>query len=172
MTGILKRFRRERSGVAAIEFAILAPIVLVLVFSILEAGWIMTQSIMLDRAVSRGSRALQVASSNFTYEDLKKKVCDEAIILTNCVKLIRLEFTPISKPSDFPESDTSCVDRSLNIDPVTTYRGGQRSQIVFVRACYVVDPVFPGLGYGLALPKDNTGGVRLTSRFAFVNEPG
>jgi len=55
---------------------------------------------------------------------------------------------------------------------VTTYTGGQRSQIVFARACYVVDPLVPGLGYGLALPKDSTGGVRLTSRFAFVNEPG
>jgi len=94
---------------------------------------------------------------------------DEAIILTNCIKSIRIEFTPISKSTDFPTSETSCVDRSVNIDPVTTYTGGQRSQIVFARACYVVDPLVPGLGYGLALPKDSTGGVRLTSRFAFVS---
>ena len=91
---------------------------------------------------------------------------DEAIILTNCLKSIRIEFTPISKSTDFPTSETSCVDRSVNIDPVTTYTGGQRSQIVFARACYVVDPLVPGLGYGLALPKDNTGGVRLTSRIS------
>jgi len=172
MTRILNRLRRDRGGAAGIEFAILAPIVFSLVFSTFEAGWIMTQSIMLDRAVSRGSRALQVAGSNFTYDDFKKKVCDEAIILTNCLKSIRIEFTPISKSTDFPTTETSCVDRSVNIDPVTTYTGGQRSQIVFARACYVVDPIVPGLGYGLALPKDSTGGVRLTSRFAFVNEPG
>lgn len=172
MTGILRRFRHDRHGAAAIEFAILAPIVFGLVFSTFEAGWIMTQSIMLDRAVSRGSRALQVSGANFTYADFKKTVCDEAIILTDCVKSIRIEFTPINKPADFPTSATSCVDRSINIDPVTTYSGGQRSQIVFARACYVVNPIVPGLGFGLALPKDGTGRIHLTSRFAFVNEPG
>lgn len=168
----LRRFGRDRNGTAAIEFAILAPIVFSLIFSTFEAGWIMTQSIMLDRAVSRGSRALQVSGSNFTYADFKQKVCDEAIILRDCVKSIRIEFTPITKAADFPTSSTSCVDRSVNIDPVTTYTGGQRSQIVFARACYVVDPMVPGLGFGLAFPKDSTGGIRLTSRFAFVNEPG
>lgn len=159
-----------RRGTAAIEFAILAPIVFSLVFSTFEAGWIMTQSIMLDRAVSRSSRALQVGGASMSYADFKKKVCDEALILTDCVHSIRIEFTPITKSTDFPTAATPCVDRSVTIDPVTSYNSGNPSQIVFARACFAVDPLTPGLGLGLSFPKDNTGAVRLTSSFAFVNE--
>jgi Flp pilus assembly protein TadG len=165
------RLIRCRRGTAAIEFAILAPIVFSLVFSTFEAGWIMMQSIMLDRAVSRSSRALQVGGTGTTYSDFKKKVCDEAMILTDCIHSIRIEFTPITKSTDFPTSATPCVDRSVTIDPVTTYNSGGPSQIVFARACFDVDPLTPGLGMGLSFPKDNTGAIRLTSSFAFVNEP-
>ncbi|MDM9623819.1 TadE/TadG family type IV pilus assembly protein [Rhizobium sp. S96] len=167
----MRQILSERIGAAAIEFAILAPIVFALVFSIFEAGWIMTQSIMLDRAVSRTSRALQINGAKLTYAQFKAAVCSEAIILSDCVKSIRVEFTPISSATDFPTNATPCVDRSLAIDPVTTYTAGQPSQIIFTRACYVVNPLIPGLGMGLSFPKDATGGIRLTSSFAFVNEP-
>jgi Flp pilus assembly protein TadG len=163
--------RRDRRGVAAIEFALLVPLVLSLLFSVFEAGWIMTQSIMLDRGFSRASRAVQIGGSSMTYAQYKRKVCDEALILSDCETSLRLELTPINSASDFPTTSASCVDRSVAIDPVTTYSSGQTSQLVFARACFVVDPIVPGLGYGLTLPKDSTGAIRLTSSFAFVNEP-
>jgi Flp pilus assembly protein TadG len=162
---------RNKRGTAAIEFAILAPIVFAVIFSIFEAGWIMTQSIMLDRAVSRSARALQINGSKMTYADFKTSVCKDAMVLSDCAKSIRIEFTPVAKAADFPSSGTPCIDRSVAIDPVTTYNAGQPSQIIFTRACYVVDPLVPGLGFGLSFPKDSTGAIRLTSSFAFVNEP-
>lgn len=166
-----RRLFGDSKGAAAIEFAILAPIVFAVIFSIFEAGFIMTQSIMLDRAVSRSSRALQINGAKMSYADFKASVCKEAVILSDCVKSIRIEFTPVSKASDFPTTGTPCVDRSVAIDPVTSYNSGQPSQIIFTRACYVVDPLVPGLGFGLSFPKDNTGAIQLTSSFAFVNEP-
>lgn len=171
LSPLLTRFRRNETGVAAIEFAILLPIVLSLVFSIFEAGWIMTQSVMLDRAVSRTARALQIGDHTITYAQLKKNICAEALILSNCEASIRVEMIPIGSAADFPTTAASCVDRSVKIDPVTTYASGKSSELIFARACYVLDPLVPGLGLGLSLPKDASGGVRLTSSFAFVNEP-
>ena len=167
----LKRLRGDRSGASAIEFALVAPLVFALSFSIAEAGWIMTQSIMLDRAFSKAVRAVQVEGATLSYTDLKARICDEALVLSNCMNSIRLELTPINKSTDFPTASAPCVDRSVPIDPVTTYNSGQRSQVIFARACFVVDPLVPGIGLGLSMPKDATGGIHLNSSFAFVNEP-
>lgn len=170
MTTRLHRHLADNSGSAAVEFALVIPIVLALLFSVFEAGWVMTQSIMLDRGLSRASRAVQIGTGSMTYAQYKKKVCDEALVLANCEKSLRLELTPINTAADFPTSTTPCVDRSVTIDPVTSYQAGQSAQLVFARACFVIDPMVPGLGYGLSVPKDNTGAMRLTSSFAFVNE--
>lgn len=167
----MRKLTSDRSGAAAIEFAILAPLLFCIVFSIMEAGWIMSQSIMLDRGVSKGVRSIQIGSTT-SYAELKQSICEEAILLFDCADSIRLEFTPINGSHDFPTDSTPCVDRTVEIDPVTTYEAGQRSQIMFARACFVVDPMVPGLGFALHFPKDETGGLRLTSSFAFVNEPG
>ncbi len=171
MTGRFRRHLADRSGSAAVEFALLVPLVLSLLFSVFEAGWIMTQSIMLDRGLSRASRAVQIGTTSMNYTQYKQKVCAEAFILADCEKSLRLELTPIDTAADFPTTETPCVDRSVAIDPVTSYEAGKTSQLVFARACFVVDPLTPGIGYGLSVPKDNTGAMRLTSSFAFVNEP-
>lgn len=170
-TRIFTAWRTDRQGAAVIEFALLLPLVLSILFSVFEAGWIMAQSIMLDRGFSRASRAVQIGGTTMTYAQYKQKVCEEAIVLRNCENALRLELTPIDKAADFPTAAAPCVDRSVPIDPVTSYHSGQRSQLLFARACFVVDPLVPGLGYAIALPKDATGAIRLTATFAFVNEP-
>lgn len=163
--------RRDDGGAAAIEFALLAPLTFALLFSVFEAGWIMAQSVMLDRGFSRASRVIQIGRGSMSYAQYKTRICDEALILADCEKSLRLELTPINSPTDFPTAAMTCVDRKVAIDPVKTYTSGQSSQVIFARACFVVDPMVPGLGYGMTLPKDNTGAIRLTSSFAFINEP-
>lgn len=161
----------DRRGTAAIEFAILAPLTFSLVFSTIEAGWIMTQSIMLDRGMSRASRALQLGNkSKLTYADFKKSICKEALVLLDCETTLSVELTPINTSGDFPKTGTPCVNRKTSIDPVTEFKTGVQSQVIFVRACYTVDPLTPGLGLGFSLSKDNDGGLLLLSQFAFANE--
>ena len=168
---ILGRLSRDTEGAAAIEFAILAPITLAIVFSIMESGWIMSQSIMLDRGVSKGVRSIQLGHPT-SYEKLKQDICQESYILSDCTDAVRLEFTPLNTTNDFPSDTTPCRDQNVTIDPVKTFDAGQRSQIMFVRACFVVDPIVPGIGFALHYPKEANGKLRLTSSFAFVNEPG
>ena len=42
---------------------------------------------------------------------------------------------------------------------------------MLIRACAIVDPMFPMTGLGLSLTKDETGGVQLVTVSAFVAEP-
>jgi hypothetical protein len=72
----------------------------------------------------------------------------------------------------FPTGGANCIDRTSDVDPVITFVPGARSEIMFVRACLIVDPIFPGMGLGAQLPVDASGGYAIVVQSAFMNEPG
>ncbi len=55
-------FARDRRGAAAVEFAILAPLFLALVFSILEAGYFFFVSSAVDQATARAARLIRTGA--------------------------------------------------------------------------------------------------------------
>jgi Flp pilus assembly protein TadG len=173
MRRIVRLFLGDRMGAAAVEFALVIPMLLVIVMSTLEAGWLMVQTIMLDRALDLAVRELRVGSlSNPTQETMRQRVCDKAVVLANCEQTIALELFPITpQGTGYPLDTTRCVNRDSPIAPVLRFNQGGRSQTMFVRACFVVSPITPGLGLGMALAKDATGALRIIAKSAFVNEP-
>ncbi|KKB77160.1 hypothetical protein VW35_15700 [Devosia soli] len=168
-----KRLGRDTRGAAAVEFAMVVPLLFAVIFSIFEGGWIMLQSIMLDRAVDMTVRELRLGTfAAPTHEAMRQRVCDRAVVLLDCTQSLTLELIPITSGSaSYPTDNARCVNRSSPIAPTLRFNAGARSDIMFVRACLVVSPLTPGLGLGLALPKDETGAVRLISKSAFNNEP-
>jgi Flp pilus assembly pilin Flp len=168
----LKKYASNQAGAAAIEFALVAPMLLALIFSTLEAGWTMVQTIMLDRALDMTVRELRIGKiANPTQASVRAHVCDDAMVLFDCNKNLALEFIPITSEASYPTDTDRCVDRSTAIAPLLRFDAGGRSQNVFVRACFVVDPLTPGLGIGMALPKDSTGAFRIIAKSAYANEP-
>jgi len=169
---LVRWLRKDTRGAAAVEFAMVVPILLAIIFSTFEAGWMMLQSIMLDRAVDMTVRELRLGTfANPTHDAMRAKVCDRAMVLINCNASLALELIPISGAASYPTDNARCVNRNSTIAPVLRFNGGARSEIMFVRACYVVSPLTPGLGLALALTKDESGALRLVSRSAFINEP-
>ncbi|SMQ75907.1 Flp pilus assembly protein TadG [Devosia lucknowensis] len=170
---ILCRLIGDRAGAAAIEFALVVPMLLVLVSSTLEAGWIMVQTIMLDRALDQTVRELRVGSfANPTQQAMRQRVCAKAMVLHNCEQAMALELFPITpQGTGYPADTTRCVNRNSPIAPTLRFTNGGRDHIMFVRACYVVSPLTPGLGLGLALPKDASGAMRIIAKSGFMNEP-
>ena len=167
-----RRFGRDTRGAAAIEFALVVPVLLAIIFSTLEVGWIMVQSIMLDRALDMTVRELRIGSfANPTQEEMRERVCDRALVLINCEANLALELVPIVTPASYPTDAARCVDRDSPIAPVLRFNPGSRTQTVFVRACFVVDPITPMMGLSLVLSRDDTGALRLVSKSAFINEP-
>jgi Flp pilus assembly protein TadG len=165
-------FWRDGAGAAAVEFALVIPLLLMIVGSTLEAGWIMMQTIMLDRGLDQTVRELRVGSfSNPTQETMRQRVCDRAMILADCRTQLALELFPITGSSGYPTDGQRCVNRNSTVAPVLRFTAGGRTQTMFVRACYVVSPLTPGLGLGMALPKDTTGAIRIIAKSGFVNEP-
>lgn len=169
---IISRFLREPSGSATVEFVVIVPVLFYLIFSIAEAGVLMTRSVMLDRGLDIAMRDIRLGlSPDATYDDIKDKICDAAFLLTTCDEDVLLELAPLPDAASFPVGGADCVDRTSDVEPTVTFDPGARSEIMFVRACIIVDPLFPGMGLGAMLPKDASGGYAIVTQTAFMNEP-
>src|SRR5690606_16681636 len=91
-----QKFWRNPAGAAALEFAMVAPVPIGLILGTIELGWVMTQNMMLDRALDMTVREVRVGLlQNPTLERVRSKVCERAVVLTDCEESLALEFLPI-----------------------------------------------------------------------------
>jgi Flp pilus assembly protein TadG len=84
---LLRRFHRGRSGVAAIEFAMLAFPFFLIVFAILETAFVFIGEIAMDQAVARAGRFVrtgQIVSASLDEIGLRNKICAEVHYLLRC----------------------------------------------------------------------------------------
>lgn len=82
----LRGFRRNRSGSAAVEFALVAPMFFALIFAIIETGMVFFAGQMLETGVQDGGRLIYTSQS-LTQTDFKKAICGRVSVLMDCTKL-------------------------------------------------------------------------------------
>lgn len=169
----LRRFWHATEGTATVEFVMVFPVIMMLLFQSIEASWIMVRSTMLDRAVDMTVRDLRLGHlPNPTNDSLRQHICGLTTGIANCTSSLMIELKPLDTTTfALPSNNAPCVDRTANIQPVTTVQQGVGDNLMLIRVCAVVDLIFPGTGLGLALPKDASGGIDLIATSAFVNEP-
>ncbi len=169
----LRRFGRDQSGVVSFEFVLMAPLYLVVFLSAVEAGILLTRGVIMERALDLSVRNLRLGIGGpITHDQLKAQICANTALIRDCMNVVRLELRPVSTVTFQPLNNTAtCVERDEEIQPLVEFRTGVENELMLVRICTVVDPVFPTTGLGLRLPKDASGGVRLIATSAFVNEP-
>ena len=59
-----KRFLRDERATASVEFVMIAPLYLAAVFSVFEAGWLMTKNMMLERGLDQTVRDIRIGRTN------------------------------------------------------------------------------------------------------------
>src|SRR5690349_18814831 len=87
---LLRRFRRNRSGATALEFAIVAPIFFVLLFAIIETALMFFASQVLETITQESARMIltgQAQNQNYTQQNFKTYVCNQIPALFNCNNL-------------------------------------------------------------------------------------
>lgn len=173
LLGRIARFRRRERGASTIEFVIWFPFFVVLVCSSLESGLMMTRHVMLERGLDITVRALRLGLWTAPdHDDLKRAICDSALIIPNCSDSLSVELLPVSTATwVLPAGAVSCTDRSEEIQPVTQLVPGISNELMLIRVCSKFSPFFPATGLGMNLPKDGAGHYALVSSSAFVNEP-
>lgn len=164
---------RREEGTSTIEFVILFPVFILLLLVGIEAGVMMTRHAMMERAVDISMRDLRLGlDPEPTHQKLKESICQNAVIVPGCMENLLLELAPINTTTwALPPQPPACIDRTDDIEPVLNFVAGAGNQMMMVRACLVIDPMFPTTPLGLRLPLDASGGFQMTSASSFVNEP-
>lgn len=169
-TNILRRFRRNRSGTAAVEFALVAPIFFAVLFAIIELAMIFFASQVLETVTQDTARLImtgQAQNAGFTQAQFKNAVCAKLTTMFDCVNGIAID---VQSYKTFASVDISNpIDSGKNFVPPNNYLPGAAGDIVVVRLFYKWPLYVTGLGFN---PANLSGNQRLlTATAAFQNEP-
>lgn len=160
----LLRFRRDRSGATAVEFAILAVPFLFLVFATLETSLLFMSQLTLDGGVEQVSRLVrtgQLDADQMKPETFRKLICDKVSVFLSCDKLT----IDLRSYATFQEVDLSQPGASQQY--TTKTQPGAAKTIMALRVYYPWAPVTDFL----KLLSSSDGKVMLASVSAFRTEP-
>lgn len=169
----LRRFRRSEDGSSTIEFALTFPSLLFLLLSGIELGFVTLQHSMLERAMDMTVRDIRLGTGTAPqHDDIKDLICARAGFIENCSETLRLEMIQVDPRNwSAPPVNADCTDLSKPVQPVRNFEHGRNNELMILRACAKIEPIFPTTGLGANMQKDGAGYYALVSSSAFVQEP-
>lgn len=171
-----KRFAfwaKDDRGSVVVDFAIMMPIFLTIMLSGVEMGMMTVRQMLLERGLDMAVRDLRLGAGAIPQHDaIKTEICNYAGFLPDCMRSLKLEMRPMDMRNytSLPNK-VDCVDRSETVNPVREFTPGGSNQMMVMRACIKIGPIFPNVGLGSAGDLDKNGDLALFSVSAFVNEP-
>src|SRR6195256_6915248 len=165
----LRRFRRNRRGSAAVEFALVAPVFFALLFAIIETAIVFFAGQVLETITQTSGRYImtgQAQAASLTAGQFKTYVCNQIPGLFTCANL----YVDVQSYGAFTNvTFNSHIDAANNFDTTMQYNPGTQGQIVVVRLFYQWPLFVTGLGYNIS---NLTGSKRLlAATAAFQNDP-
>jgi hypothetical protein len=176
---LLRRFWRNRTGDAVVQFALVAPLFFALLFAIIESAVMFAAQQVLETITQNSARMImtgQAQNAGYTQGQFKTYVCGQIPALFNCNSIyVDVESFPQFSSISFP----SPIDGSGNFVNNMQYNPGGSSScpnsnvcqnsIVVVRLFYAWQLFVTGLGYNIS---NMAGNQRLLVATAtFRNEP-
>jgi Flp pilus assembly protein TadG len=169
------RWKKSESGVAAVEFALVAGPFILILGSLIETGLMMLTEHAIQAGVQEASRLVrtgQVKAKNLDAAAFKAEICKTAGILINCTASVTVFVS--SAPTFAALSAT--LPSFLNVGPTaaqptppTTYAPGAASQPAAVVATY--DWIFSMWGMQAFGNVQGNAARRLVGFAIFMNEP-
>src|SRR6266571_791374 len=87
LRSVLRRFRRNRRGSAAVEFALVAPVFFALLFAIIETALVFFASQVLETVTQNSARMImtgQAQTAAYTQAQFATYVCNQVPALFTC----------------------------------------------------------------------------------------
>lgn len=186
MIRILHRFCRSEEGSATIEFVLWFPLFWGLFIWSIEQGVYLVRQVALDRSIDLAVRDVrlgafdelldpnlsQAQQTAALHDAVKARVCDLAFMIPNCMAEVRLEMQQVDPRNwSMLGGAADCVDRSDRGRPVNRFTPGQSNDLMMLRACALIDPIFPTSGLGARIAKVSGGAYALVAVTSFAIEP-
>jgi Flp pilus assembly protein TadG len=177
----LRRFRHNRRGSAAVEFAFVAPLFFAMLFAILETALMFFASQVLESGTQDSARLMltnQAQNQKMSQSEFETNLCDRVKLMFNCgpssgANGITVMVKSYPAGTDIPSTDL--------VDPITSgvFTGGSSyvsptpGSTVLIRTFYKWPLFVTQLGYNLANLGRNTASPQrlLASTAVFRVEP-
>jgi Flp pilus assembly protein TadG len=157
---LLRRFRRNRHGSAAVEFAIIAPVFFALVFAIIETGMVFFAGQVLETGVQDTGRIFYTSQAP-TETALRASLCNSVTTLMDCgTANLCLDVRKFAKGVAIVLP--TVVDSTGNYSCAVEMPTATDVDITVVVRAYYEWPLFvTGLGYNITSFKMSSGNKRL-----------
>lgn len=166
---LLKRFVRNHSGVAAVEFAMIAAPFFFLLFAMIEIAAVFFLGSVLENAVletARDIRTGRAQSSGMSQAAFRTAVCDRIVVLGTCDN-VEIDVR-VFEDFDNVDQSSPIEDGAINTDDFG-FDPGDAGDIVLVRVFYRWQLLTPGFTGALANMSGNQ--HLITAATVFRNEP-
>ncbi len=173
-----REFAKDSRGSTAVEFSIIAPIFLMMMFSIFEVGWFFFANSVVDATVGDAARRIKTGQVQKSFGDLEDKydemyedICDVLGVFGDCTNRLTIEVDTFNSFNTLAADNTpaTCADAPPDDVDAIPFNPGDELQIVRVRICYLYTTLNPAIGLNLSEPGTNK--RRLISTAIFRNEP-
>jgi len=169
----LRRFAKSRSGVAAVEFALVLGPFFLLTFALAEVAMIGFAQTSLDNGVSSVARLVrtgQAQNGGMGEAQIKARLCQEIsdLLAVDCEANLFLDVNSFASFSAASQNNSPIQNGEFE-EAGHAYRATQASDIVVVRAYYrwhVMTPMFQPVFQNV-----NGGNRILVATLMFRNEP-
>ncbi|MEM9633199.1 MAG: TadE/TadG family type IV pilus assembly protein [Pseudomonadota bacterium] len=167
-----KKLAEDRSGVTAVEFALVAIPFFAICFSIIEVGFAHFANRMLDNAVINASRLVrtgQAKDGSISKAQFKQRICDFMPAFMCDLDRITMEVKPYPSFAAAKDIDTLYDDKgNLKNEDETVFDPGDSNNIVVVNVIYKWPLMTSFWGFDAA---DDGTDRHLSSTMVFRNEP-
>ena len=176
----LRRFRRNRHGSAAVEFAFIAPIFFALLFAIIETALMFFAAQVLETGTQDAARLMltnQAQGANMTQAQFQQNLCNRIKSLFTCDDnpagplVVTVRAYPAN--SLIPAADLAAPINGGNFVNTSVYQMPKSGETVMIRAFYQWPLYVTQLGYNIANIGANTSDAKrlLAATTAFRVEP-
>ena len=166
-------FFRDTNGAATMEFVVLVPFLMIIVFMFAEIGILTGRTVLLKRGVSIAARDIRLGVADGTNDlAFRHTACINAFLINNCTRDLLVDIAPINVAArQDPTSTIACRNRvDETLTPATDFNVGGDGNIMIVKTCLIADPVFPGTGLAAGLTWADGRGYAIIVKTAFMNE--
>lgn len=170
-------WRRDTRGSTAVEFAIVAPLLLALIFSVIEAGWYFFVTSSVHQANANAARLIrtgQAQANDMSADAFFDEVCRVVNSFGDCNEKLTIDVARFDNFAALSDDMSNPVCRNRDDPSIAGAQfskadyGAQRD-IIRVRICFLYKPLNPALGLNLA--QTEHGERKIISVSIFRNEP-
>ena len=165
---LVKRLRLNEVGAAALEFAMIAPLLIALTLGALQIGVIYFADAELARVTQKSARSVMLGgATGMTQAQFQASVCANLVAIFSCPNLLVSLVPQASCASISTTPPTLTFDVNGNVTNTFPFNSGTNGTVMVLQVMYLL-PVIGGPFLSFA---NANGDTLLVSTVVFVNEP-